>query len=174
MNIPDVIDAWRAYIAAQITQIDPAAPDRSFMYHLKPPDDCCTEAGTLGVWWQTLDYSTGGLARDALNKPGAAGGAFQLVDLGARFASCWFVPDVQDLTAAATVARWNGDAARLALIADHVDLALIRLSCGAATLGDGVFCDGARWTSTRPDISGDCAGIEWHLVAGLSGDTDTS
>lgn len=174
MNLPDVLDAFRLYVEHAISEIDDGRPGRSILYHGQLPDDCCDDAGTLGVSWATLDLSVDGKTRASLAPKGELAGSVQLVDMAARYACCWYVPEASDLGTTETFARYNGDAALLALIAEHVDLALLALSCGRASLGDGVTCDGARWTSTRPDISGDCAGITWHLVASLSGDTNVS
>lgn len=169
MNLPTVLTAWEEYVAGAIGRAvnDPTIPERKTRYHGKLPDDCCTDKGTLGVWWEHLDPSVS--FPIPLLLKGEMSGAFQLADFGARYAMCWYVPKAEELTAKETLKRWDGDAHHLALIAEYVTAELLDLSCGQASLGDGVICQGVRWKSTRQDISGGCAGVEWHAVLGLSG-----
>lgn len=169
MSLPNLLTAWRDFVATAISDSlgDPAVPDKKLVHHTKLPDDCCSDLGTLGVWWARADLSTQFPLPLRVGGKGTLGGAVQLYDFGARYNRCWPVPAADDIGSDATYAEYEDVATTLAMVAEFVHCDLLALSCGVVSLGDGVSCEGVRWTSTTPDLSGDCAGIEWHVAVGV-------
>lgn len=177
MSLGVLLSAYADYIE-QAIQDDAGQkePDRVLRYHGGPaPDDCCTEAGVVSVWWKPLQATTDFPV--PLTFKGKLDGALPLVTLHARFATCWTVPEVSPGGVLPEDPACDAEASRLALIAEGVTEALWRLSCSPVggplwqeilgETGCGLFRFKQADTGDMSRAGG-CASVTWECSAGLS------
>lgn len=142
-------------------------------YHGGPvPDDCCTEDGTLSIWWGRLFASKAFPSQSTELCVGPP-----VSELNLRYSICWPKADVGESGVLNVLdPAWDAKAAILADVADCVHRALIRLSCKPDP--DDPFIDAIqnelfpknaiRWRETTPARPlGGCAGVSWALYAAV-------
>lgn len=174
MTLSTLETAVIEYVGDVITNVCGRPSPEVIRYHGGTvPDDCCTDDGTLSIWWGRLFASAQfpSQSTDLCVGPPVS-------ELYLRYSVCWPKADV---TASGGIVNrldpaCDAAAAVLADVADCVHRALIRLSCRpdqddpfVAAIQNELFPENAiRWretTAARP--LGGCAGVTWALYAAV-------
>lgn len=180
MSLPGLLTAYAEYIAdVLVNECGRPVPDRLLRYHTRAPDDLCSDAGSLAVWWDA-GVPTNNFPQSAAGAAGPPCGVMPMYTLTARYVVCWPAPeDTGDPEQPVELldTEWDATAAMLAGVADCVTRFLIRLGCTTSRnepwstpAGRALVAQCARqsfrFTSASPTIpGGTCAGVEWTCYA---------
>lgn len=180
MSLPGLLTAYAEFIGdTLVNDCGRPVPDRVLRYHTRAPDDLCSEAGSLAVWWDTgtptVDFPV-----SAAGRTGPSCARMPMVTLHARYVVCWPAPeDTGDGSQPVLLldTEWDATAGMLAGVADCVSRYLMRLGCGASraeqpatpagrALMAQVARESFRFVGASPTIpGGTCAGVEWDCYA---------
>lgn len=171
MSLSTLLTALNEYVGdVLVNDCDRPEPDLMFSYHGRPPDDCCTDAGTLSTFWALGSVSPG--------RETPCGGPPEFT-IHIRYTTCWSIPKAGQsgvVVDDAQAARWNADALMLADVADCVTRSIVALLCAEGTsedplvaaITDELVNRSARFQDTTPILPlGGCAGVLWRLIASV-------
>lgn len=177
MSLPDLLTAFANIISDQILNecdldppIDPAKY-RVLRYHGHAiPDDMeCAPHGILSVWWDALRPK---------NPTNGQCSAFPVVNLNAKFVTCWKAADVGNKSITVHYTQNDSDAARLAWIAECVARRLMDVACAQANSvseDDDPYAFAFLTLADKPTFldaapggaQGGVAWLNWRVQAGI-------
>lgn len=173
MTLANTVTAYADVVSDAVEGATGKPVTTALRYHGGPvPDACCTEDGIVSAWVTsvkaTIDFPF------PVPLKGSLQGSKTLVELGAKWSTCWPVPKLDtDNQPVSDFSGWDAAAARLEQVAEAVTYSLIVLSCAnPRSLHEdlGGPCGGFRFDTCRPnnmDRAGGCAGWTWTALAAL-------